>query len=253
MSTTDLSKEQKGRMVATLLSKKSKPGYRYDGWRWKSVPTKNVFSKEEISALTGIPVDKLEEVASEWDFYPLGGNCYLTPEQITDRLIKFANKHGRWPTLTEMKNRKKDGKMDVLPSWYSVSSWMWNRGRGYHTGIQDLIVDVPKNIRRLTPQAIMAIPNTTVRRNAMEKYGTQKLIKKAGKLIQQDDYGKLWELPTDNTTDDRSLFVEVVNSTKNEKGKFDHYFLRVKPDATTARRAVASTFEKESVNVVQAT
>lgn len=252
MSTTDkLTKEKKGRMIATLLSKKIRGGWYWDGRRWKSRERKRIFSDEEISELTGVPADQLEEVAKEWEYYR-GGNIHLTPEQVTDRLITFANKHKRWPTITEIKNRKKDGNMEVLPSWWSIST-SWNWSAGYHTGIQDRIVDVPRAFRRLTPEAILAIPNATVRRNAMEKYGTQKLIKKAGKLIQQDDYGKLWELPTDNTTDDRSLFVEVVNSTKNEKGKFDHYFLRVKPDVTTAMKAVASTFEKEEVNVVQET
>ena len=250
---TELDDRTKGRMIATLMSKKTKNTWRYyiSTRRYKTTPGKRIFSDEQISELTGIPVNKLEKVASKWEDYRYGENNCLTDEQIAERLIKFANKHGRWPTLTELKNRKKNGKAKELPSWYSVTyNWSW---RGYHNGIQNHIINEDKMFKKLKPKAILSIPNMTVRRAAMEKYGAQKLIRQEGKLIQQDDFGKLWELPTDNTKDVRSLYIEVVNSTKNEKGKFDHYFLRVKPDATTAAKAVASTFETEVVEFAQQT
>jgi hypothetical protein len=59
--------------------------------------------------------------------------------------------------------------------------------------------------------------------------------------VQQDDYGKLWR--TSLSVDGEQLrVVEVVNSTPDPDGSHRRYFLRVPPDARTARQAVAWTF-----------
>ncbi len=41
---------------------------------------------------------------------------------------------------------------------------------------------------------------------------------------------------------DTMRFVEVVNGTRESDGSYKHYFLRVPPNVTTARQAVAWTY-----------
>ena len=66
-------------------------------------------------------------------------------------------------------------------------------------------------------------------------------------LVQQDDFGKLWrtELSVDR---ERLTVVEVVNSTPDPDGSYRRYFLRVPPAVSTAREAVAWSFDFESAD-----
>ena len=83
--------------------------------------------------------------------------------------------------------------------------------------------------------------NAEVRRVMIERLGNEKFLKLAGaKSIHQDRCGNLYriELPGDEPL----VAVEVVNSTPEPDGHFKRYFLRVPPNITRAKDAVAWTF-----------
>lgn len=115
---------------------------------------------------------------------------------------------------------------------------------------------------RLTPQLILSVPNVTVRRDLMVKYGIENLLRDGGGVkMQEDEFGVLWRLPPDNFQDTATVYVEVVNSSpqrNEETGElilddngekiFDHYFLRVAPTCFTAKMAVAWTFQEQTHN-----
>ena len=100
---------------------------------------------------------------------------------------------------------------------------------------------------RINPDTILAESNAEVRRVMMNIYGQDNFIKNGKSiLIHQDEWGKLWkkEVPDDEPV----VMVEVLNSTPEPDGEFKTYFIRVKPDVTTAHEAVASTFKRTSEN-----
>jgi hypothetical protein len=108
---------------------------------------------------------------------------------------------------------------------------------------------------------VITIPNLTARRDAITEFGGPPALIGAGggKLVDEDDFGKLWSVPWSepDTSDAWARYVEVVNSTvkreQRESGEwvdvldengepvFDHYFLRVPPNTRSAREAVAWT------------
>ena len=62
----------------------------------------------------------------------------------------------------------------------------------------------------------------------------------AKRLDHDERYGTLWRrnIPEDEPI----VMVEVMNSTPSSDGSFKRYWLRVPPTMTTAREAVAWTF-----------
>lgn len=80
-----------------------------------------------------------------------------------------------------------------------------------------------------------------VRQLLAERYGLTKYWQnKQARVIHQDDFGTLFRV--DREEDTPMMLVRVINSTPEPDGSFREYFLRVPPDVTTARDAVASTF-----------
>lgn len=93
--------------------------------------------------------------------------------------------------------------------------------------------------------------NTEVRRVMIEIFGTEQYLKECGaEFINEDEFGKLYKKEFEN--DDPIYMVEVVNSTPEPDGTFNHYFLEIDPTAyggvKTARAAIASTFRYEDDN-----
>jgi hypothetical protein len=167
-------------------------------------------------------------------------------ERLAQKILDFAIKNERWPTSKELDEKWKDLNLPARSSIgrHFVSDWRAPAGSAY-AQLVAYIVDDPKKWRQLTPALILSIRNVTVRRRAMEKYGIERLLKKGGGIcVQQDDYGKLWRLPTDNPADDHAQWVEVVNSSPEEDGSFAHFFLRVPANVDTAKAAVAWTAQK---------
>lgn len=85
--------------------------------------------------------------------------------------------------------------------------------------------------------------NAEVRRVLTEKYGMDRLMAHHGKVVHEDETGKLWRLERGNT---QAAMVEVKNSTPEPDGSRRTYMLRVPPTIRTARGAVAWTFGMEA-------
>ncbi len=115
--------------------------------------------------------------------------------------------------------------------------------------------DIIEDKSTITVERIQKESNTEVRRVMIELLGPARWIELMGlKPIQSDDWGALYQSPD-------ATYVKVVNSTLNEDGSADEYFLSVNrelrpmrrhpvtgqieykaPQRMTALNAVASTF-----------
>ncbi|MBO0884775.1 MAG: hypothetical protein J2P17_31480, partial [Mycobacterium sp.] len=91
--------------------------------------------------------------------------------------------------------------------------------------------------------------NAEIRRVMIDRYrhgeevsGAAAYIRDAGgeRLDHDERYGTLWRR---NVPDDEPIvLVELVNATREPDGNFKRYWLRVPPNMTTAREAVAWSF-----------
>ena len=74
-----------------------------------------------------------------------------------------------------------------------------------------------------------------------ERYGLAKYLEDSGaKKIHEDELGELYR--TEFPDDEPLVMVKVMNSTPEPDGSRKPYFLRVPPEITIARDAVAWTF-----------
>jgi hypothetical protein len=78
----------------------------------------------------------------------------------------------------------------------------------------------------------------------LERMGHVRYLQESGAaLVSHDATGVLWQsLFTNYGRLHQLRFVEVVNGTRETDGSYKHYFLRVPPNVTTARQAVAWTY-----------
>jgi hypothetical protein len=120
--------------------------------------------------------------------------------------------------------------------WSSgLSYWFWE---GLH--IPRRIA--AKNSERARLQVLLHTPNLERRRLLLDRIGYERFLDIAdASLVQQDDYGKLWQTALSVDGEQLSV-VEVVNSTPDRDGSHRRYFLRVPPGVRTAREAVAWSF-----------
>ena len=111
--------------------------------------------------------------------------------------------------------------------------WFW---RGVQ--VPRRVVEAPET---LTTREIGDEPNAEVRRVMLERFGFERFMRASGaRVVQQDDYGKLWR--RDLVGDEPLVMVEVENSTPEPDGSTKTYMLRVPPTIRTARGAVAWSF-----------
>ena len=237
-----LSTNDVGRMISALRqikmvdTKAKKP--KDAPWYWRA-PKIRRYTDEQIQEALGLSKKEFHEGVKAWP----AGVSHWTANDYAEKVITWARKHGRWPRNSEYKPA------NDLPGTHPTKfAWNWRQG-SWDAGVARAnmslyqhLINVPKFWKRMTPELILALPNVTDRRMAMEKYGIERLLKRVGTEIQQDDYGKLWSMASDNDVDDRSVWLEVVNSTPEPNGKHAHYFLRVPPDMETAKQAVEWTF-----------
>jgi hypothetical protein len=118
----------------------------------------------------------------------------------------------------------------------------WPGGAGYHFwhGVQvpERVILAPET---LTATDIADESNVEVRRVMIERFGAERFLSEAdAERIHGDDYGTLWRAELED--DEPLVMVEVLNATPEEDGSFRDYFLRVPPDVSTAREAVAWSF-----------
>ena len=79
----------------------------------------------------------------------------------------------------------------------------------------------------------------------IERFGEERLLREGdAKLVDEDVAGRLWrrEMPLSWPRDEAVVMVEVLNSTPEPDGSRKTYFLRVPPNTSSARAAVAWTF-----------
>jgi hypothetical protein len=89
-------------------------------------------------------------------------------------------------------------------------------------------------------------PNIEIRRLMLDAYGIKRFLLDVGaKEIQRDECGILYRHVVDAALE-AIVMVEVTNSTAEADGTFKKYFLRVPPHITTAKAAIAWTFDLAS-------
>lgn len=118
----------------------------------------------------------------------------------------------------------------------------WSGGTRYYfwRGVQvteRLIVDPDC----LTARQVLEEQNRELQRVMLERFGYDRFILELGAVpVQTDEFGALYRIPGDFR--EPVVLVHVTNSTPEPDGTRKRYFLRVPPNVTTAREAVAWTF-----------
>jgi hypothetical protein len=79
------------------------------------------------------------------------------------------------------------------------------------------------------------------RRRVGQSTGGRGVQSGAKRLDHDERYGTLWR--RDIADDEPIVMIGVVNSTPEPDGRFKRYWLRMPPDMTMAREAVAWTFD----------
>lgn len=205
------------------------------GYFRRSKDQRRRFPDEQIMRLFGLTKKELAYCRDAW---AQRAGPEVTRAELVKQTREFVRKNGRWPRAKDFRTDKSVPSERML---YKHMSWNRINELGiWSGGLTRLYFEVAGKYK-LTPKEVLAIPNVTVRRWAIERIGGIEKVVQHGELIQQDDFGKLWKLPGD-TAREPMMYIEVVNSTKNPDGTYDHYFLRVPPDSKTAREAVAWTF-----------
>jgi hypothetical protein len=234
VSTTDI---DLARMIARLRTYRRSGHWRHKGglkgYNW--VPGKPIWTDEQIMKALNLPRERFDELVRMWkeDIPPR----YLSDEEWKKRYFKFWDKNKRWHTLKDERNWRETG-LCSNGNWYARTNWV-----EHYCALRE-------GMLRKHPEMVFTIPNLTTRRNVLEKMGgadvlIQQLIKQGkAKKLQQDDFGTLWRLDFPDLQDSHMRYVEVVNSSPNEEGEYDHYYLRVPPDTRTAKAGVAWTFDK---------
>jgi hypothetical protein len=96
----------------------------------------------------------------------------------------------------------------------------------------------------ITAKEIINESNQELKRIMLEKMGYEKIVLELdGKVIQQDDFGKLVETKSLGDGDTIARFVDVSCPSTDRR-----YFIRVGPDARSCREAIAATFNMEADN-----
>ena len=115
-------------------------------------------------------------------------------------------------------------------------------------------IEVSENFfdpNKITIGAIINEPNSEIKRLMIERYGLERFLRNANAtLIHSDEFGSLYfrEMPEHEPI----VIVKVKNSTPEPDGTYKDYFIRVPPYITTARAAVAWTFELDETEYIPA-
>jgi hypothetical protein len=117
---------------------------------------------------------------------------------------------------------------------YKLYSW-------HGTAVRREIIERPNQI---TVNQILKEWNAEVRRVMIDRYGPSRFILDSGATeVSKDDCGVLYR--KELTNDEALVMVKVINSTPERDGSYKEYFLRVPPTITSAREAVAWTFDMQ--------
>lgn len=103
------------------------------------------------------------------------------------------------------------------------------------------IIEEPNTI---TSAEILASGNIERRRVLLEMYGTERfLMDSNAEMIDKSKHGRLYRKRL--AGDEALVMVRVKNGTPEADGTYKEYFLRVPPNMTTAKQAVAWTFNMD--------
>lgn len=161
----------------------------------------------------------LEIAASCGWWEPHEGICFVCERP----LVQAVDAEGRLHCATDPAILCRDG--------WPVYAWHGVR-------VTQRIIEQPQDLK---VDEIREEANVEVRRVMLERYGIARYLKDSGAaLIHSDELGKLYR--TEQKDDEPLVMVEVLNSTAEPDGTRKTYFLRVPPDMTMARQAVAWTF-----------
>ncbi len=143
-------------------------------------------------------------------------------------------------------NRDDRGRLHSLTGPACVYPDGWAIHAVHGVCVQRHVIEDPA---RITVERIDGLRNAEIRRVMIERYrhgeavsGAKAYLRDAGaeRLDHDENYGTLWRRNVRG--DEPIVMVEVVNSTPEPDGSRKRYWLRVPPDMTTAREAVAWTF-----------
>jgi hypothetical protein len=124
-----------------------------------------------------------------------------------------------------------DGPAVVYPDGWTIYAW-------HGVAVQAAAILRPELI---TVGEIQGEANVEVRRVLLERYGFDRYVANTGAMpIHADETGTLYRC--EMAGDEPLVVVSVLNSTTDGDGSRARYVLRVPPDMTEARQAVAWTF-----------
>ena len=104
--------------------------------------------------------------------------------------------------------------------------------------VEQRIIEEPESI---TLSEIETTRNLEIRRILIERFGQSRFLQESGaEIVQEDQCGILYRQAQND--DEALVMVKVINSTPEPDGSVREYFLRVPPQTSTAREAVAWTF-----------
>lgn len=143
------------------------------------------------------------------------------------------------PTQLSLDNQanahRENGPAMAFSDGWNIYSWHGRR-------VPSEIIEYPE---RITVRQIEKERNIEVRRIMIQRYGERKFFVDSGALeIHKDSFGTLYRKEMDG--DEPLVMVKVMNSTPEWDGSHKGYFIRVPPEVTTAKAAVAWSFQLAS-------
>lgn len=150
--------------------------------------------------------------------------------------VCFVCEHPSQLSLDNRSNahRENGPAMEFSDGW-NVYAWHGRR-------VPSEIIEHPE---RITVRQIEKERNIEVRRIMMQRYGERKFFVDSGALeVHKDKFGTLYRKEMEG--DEPLVMVKVMNSTPEWDGSHKDYFIRVPPAITTAKAAVAWSFNLDS-------
>jgi hypothetical protein len=168
-------------------------------------------------------------------------------EAVTEGLLCFSTARRGELRAVERPATRLDSE-GRLHDWDGNPAALWPDGHALYFWRGVHMTDAAgRHPERVTEARALGWWNLERRRVALERLGltdefdTYLLEALGGRIVQQDDYGRLWRT-NHHIADEPYVAVEVVNATAELDGTHRRYLLRVPPDTRTAREAVAWTF-----------
>jgi hypothetical protein len=128
-----------------------------------------------------------------------------------------------------------DGPAVAYPDGWAMYAW-------HGVSVQAATILHPE---RITVAQIHGEANIEVRRVLLARYGFERYVRDSGALpIHADDTGTLYRC--EMAGDEPLVVVSVRNGTREPDGSRKTYILRVPPTTTTARAAIAWTFDQRA-------